>query len=197
MIIGLQTMVTRRFDMFDPVVLTVGAVHAGTRHNIIPDAATFQATVRSLSDASAAALHATIPQVLAGIADAHGLAVDVELVDEYPRTINDPGEACFAEAVVAELLGERRYEQAPTPVSGSEDFSLVLNEVPGAFLAMGACPPWLDPPTAPMNHSPHAQFDDAARRRRRPLRRARRVLRLPVLRQRRPHVVRQSERDSD
>jgi amidohydrolase len=160
MITALQTMVTRRFDMFDPVVLTVGVVAAGTRRNVIPGTARFEATVRSFSDAHAATLPVLVREVCDGVAAAHGVRAEVVWTDEYPRTVNDADEAGFAAGVCAELLGEDRFRLAPNPVSGSEDFSRVLAAVPGAFLGMGACPPGADPDTAPMNHSPLARFDD-------------------------------------
>ncbi|TCK21483.1 M20 metallopeptidase family protein [Pseudonocardia endophytica] len=160
MIIALQTMVTRRFDVFDPVILTVGVVSAGTRRNVIPDTARFEATVRSFSDAHAALLPRLVREVCDGVAAAHGVQVDVEWRDEYPRTVNDADEAAFAAGVTSELLGEERFALAPDPVSGSEDFSKVLAAIPGAFLGMGACPPDTDPSRAPMNHSSRARFDD-------------------------------------
>lgn len=161
MITSLQTMVTRRFDMFDPVVLTVGVVAAGTRRNVIPDDARFEATVRSFSDAHAELLPRLVREVCDGVAAAHGVRAEVSWRDEYPRTVNDAGEVGFATGVCAELLGEHRFTPAPDPISGSEDFSRVLDAVPGAFLGMGACPAGADPDTAPMNHSPLARFDDA------------------------------------
>ncbi|SFO04074.1 hippurate hydrolase [Pseudonocardia ammonioxydans] len=160
MITSLQTMVTRRFDMFDPVVLTVGVVRAGSRRNVIPDTARFSATVRSFSDTHAEQLPALVREVCTGVAAAHGVRAEVEWRDEYPRTVNDADEAGFAAGVCAELLGEDRFALAPDPISGSEDFSRVLDAIPGAFLGMGACPAGTDPHGAPMNHSPLARFDD-------------------------------------
>lgn len=160
MITSLQTMVTRRFDVFDPVVLTVGVVRAGSRRNVIPDTARFEATVRSFSDEHAEVLPLLVREVCAGVAAAHGVRAELEWRDEYPRTVNDAGEAGFAQGVCAELLGEDRFRPAPDPISGSEDFSKVLAAIPGAFLGMGACPDDTDPQAAPMNHSPLARFDD-------------------------------------
>ena len=159
MITSLQTMVTRRFDMFDPVVLTVGVVSGGTRRNIIPDTATFEATVRRFSEANHALLAQVIPETLHGVAAAHGVEVDVEFDGEYPLTVNTDAEVAFSAGVVRELLGESRYEELPVPISGSEDFSRVIAAVPGAFIAIGALMPGLDEESAPMNHSPRADFD--------------------------------------
>jgi metal-dependent amidase/aminoacylase/carboxypeptidase family protein len=62
---------------------------------------------------------------------------------------------------VRDLLGGEKFLAAPFPLTGSEDFSYVLEQVPGAFLMLGACPPDADPATAPYNHSAEAVFDDA------------------------------------
>ena len=76
-------------------------------------------------------------------------------------TVNDPAELEFAEQTVADVLGDGRYVTAPDPLTGSEDFSYVLEQVPGAFLMLGACPPESEATTAPFNHSAEAVFDDA------------------------------------
>ena len=161
MITSLQTMVTRRFDIFDPVVVTVGIIEGGTRRNIIPDTARFEATVRRFSEASATKLREGITDTLQGVARAHGVEVEIDYHDEYPLTINTAAEVDFGADVVREVLGEERYEEMPDPISGSEDFSRVLDAVPGAFIAIGAVPPGRDRADAPMNHSPRADFDPA------------------------------------
>jgi amidohydrolase len=160
-VLALQTMVTRQFNVFDPVVLTVGTFHAGTADNVIPDDAHFVATVRTFSAAARAAVEQAGPRLARDIATAHGLTATAEFVDGYPVTINNNAELGFAEQVVGDVLGPSRYIAAPDPLTGSEDFSYVLNEVPGAFLMLGACPPDTDPFTAAFNHSAEAVFDDA------------------------------------
>ncbi|MET0997885.1 MAG: M20 family metallopeptidase, partial [Marmoricola sp.] len=161
MITSLQTMVTRRFDVFDPVVLTVGIVEGGTRRNIIPDTARFEATVRRFSDANAERLREGIHDTLRGVARAHGVEVEIDYGDEYPLTVNDAAEVAFAGQVVREVLGEERYDDLADPITGSEDFSRVLAAVPGAFVFIGATLPGRDAETAPSNHSPRADFDPA------------------------------------
>jgi hippurate hydrolase len=161
MVTSLQTMVTRTFDVFDPVVLTVGVLAGGTRRNVIPDTASFEATVRRFSEVNAERLHEAIGRVLDGVAAAHGVAVEWELTGEYPLTVNDAEQTAFAADVIRELVGEERYVELERPISGSEDFSRVLAAVPGAFVGLGACPPDLDPLQAPYNHSPRARFDDS------------------------------------
>ena len=159
-VLALQSMVTRQFDVFDPIVVTVGTFHAGTADNVIPDDAQFVATIRSFSPEARAAVQAAAPRLARDIASAHGLTATAEFRDGYPVTVNDAEELAFAEQTVADVLGDGRYVAAPDPLTGSEDFSYVLEQVPGAFLMLGACSPASDPFSAPFNHSAEAVFDD-------------------------------------
>ncbi|MFD4371186.1 M20 family metallopeptidase [Streptomyces sp. NPDC058486] len=159
---ALQTMVTRTVDVFDPAVVTVGSLHAGTAGNVIPETAVLEATVRSFSTATQSAVRAGFERVVQGVAAAHGVEAELDYRENYPVTENDLAEAAFALRTAQGLLGADRAFEAPRPLTGSEDFSLVLREVPGAYLGIGACPPDRDPATAPMNHSPQAVFDDRA-----------------------------------
>ncbi|MFI0467681.1 M20 family metallopeptidase [Saccharopolyspora sp. 5N102] len=161
MVTALQTMVTRTFDIFDPVVITVGRFAGGTKRNVIPDTATFEATVRCYSEANEDLLTSSIRRTLEGVAASHGVDVEYRFESEYPTTVNTAAEVDFGADVVRTVLGEERYQEMPHPVSGSEDFSRVIAAVPGAFLGIGATPPGLDPDAAPMNHSPRADFDPA------------------------------------
>ena len=158
---ALQTMVTRRFDVFDPVVITVGSLHAGTARNVIPDDASFSATVRTLSAQNRVAVRDACLALVRNVADAHGLTADAEFGSGYPVTVNDPAEVARAEQVITAAVGADRYVPQKDPDPGSEDFSYVLEQVPGAFISLGACPPGTDPETAPANHSAEAVFDDA------------------------------------
>ena len=108
MVTALQTLVTRRFDVFDPVVITVGSFHAGTKENVIPDEAAFHATVRSFSRQSRGKLREATLRLVQNIAAAHGLATEAEYVEGYPVTVNDPAEAQFATATAASLFGPGR-----------------------------------------------------------------------------------------
>ena len=160
-VLALQMLVTRKFDIFDPVVITVGSFHAGTTDNVIPDDAHFLATVRSFSREARDRMREVAPALIRDVASGHGLTATAEFTNSYPVTVNDQTEAQFAAQVVADVLGERRYVAQPNPMAGAEDFSYVLDEVPGAFVMLGACPPAADPATAPFNHSADAVFDDA------------------------------------
>jgi hippurate hydrolase len=155
----LQTLITRRFDVFDPVVVTVGSFHAGTRRNIIPDEARFEATVRSFSAAARDRIRTESVQLCRSVGAAYGVDVDAQYLDEYPLTVNDPDHTAFAAGVAAEVFGDERYAPMVSPQAGAEDFSRVLDAVPGCYLFLGACPTE-DVVSAPNNHSPRAQFSD-------------------------------------
>lgn len=157
---ALHTMVTRRFDAFDPVVLSVGSFHAGTVSNVIPEQAEFSATIRSFSPEARARVHQEALRVVHGVGEAHGLTVEAEVVPGYPVTVNDPAEAALAERIARALLGDRRFFEMPHPIAGSEDFGVLGAMVPSAYLMLGACPADRDPFTAPYNHAPDAVFDD-------------------------------------
>ncbi|NNG18054.1 amidohydrolase [Naumannella sp. ID2617S] len=157
---ALQTLVTRHFDMFDPVVITVGRLAAGTKANVIPAEAQLEATIRSYSASNRDRLEELVPQLITGIARAHGVDAEVDYRRQYPVTVNDAAEDAFVARTAAELFGADRYLPLVNPVAGSEDFSRVLDEVPGAFVFLSALGPDGDPEAAPYNHSPFATFDD-------------------------------------
>jgi amidohydrolase len=161
MVTALQTMVTRRFDVFDPVVITVGTFHAGTARNVIPDEALFEATARSYSPAARKRLRDETLRLVHGIAEGHGLTAEARYTEGYPVTVNDAAEAEFAAVTAADLFGSARATAQAQPLTGAEDFSFVLSQVPGAFIMLGACPPGTDPLTASSNHAARAFFDDS------------------------------------
>jgi len=161
MVSALQTAVTREFDVFDPVVVTAGVLQGGSAHNVIPETASFEATVRSFSVAAQEKLRLVLPRVCKGIALAHGVEVEAEYVTLFPPTISDVTETEWALAHGREQLGDQRVVVLPNPLAGSEDFSRVLERVPGAMLFLGATPRGLDPSTAPFNHAPEADFDES------------------------------------
>ena len=161
MVTSLQTMVTRQFDVFDPVVISVGSLHAGTANNVIPETATFEATVRTFSPQARERVVEAAPRLLRGIAAAHRVDVEVDYVPGYPPTVTDADETAFAARTVEEVFGPDRHATMADPLTGSEDFSRVLDAVPGSFVCLGAVPADLDPARAAFNHSPHARYDDA------------------------------------
>jgi hippurate hydrolase len=128
---------------------------------VIPHEARLAASVRTFSPAARDRMLDALPRLVSAVASAHGLSATAEFLDGYPLTVNDAAEVGFAEQTIADVLGAERFVRMPDPVTGSEDFSFVLDRVPGAYLMLGACPPGTDLATAPFNHSPEAVFDDS------------------------------------
>ncbi len=159
---ALQTMVTRTIDVFDPSVVTVGRISAGTTNNIIPETAFIEGTIRAISERTRAKVRDGIRRVAEGVSAAHDAQVVVEFHDGYPVTVNNPGSADFALAVAGEVVGASSTVRLPNPVMGAEDFSYVLNRVPGAMLFLGGTGEGRNPATAPANHSNRVMFDEDA-----------------------------------
>ncbi|RZU10564.1 hippurate hydrolase [Kribbella rubisoli] len=157
---ALQTMITRQFDVFDPVVLTVGRIAGGTKENIIPDDALFDATVRTFSAETRAKVQLVSTQLVESMAAAHGLKAEVEYTIGYPVTVNNTAEFEFARDTIVDAFGADRFRERSNPRCGAEDFSYVLEEIPGVYLNLSACRS-TDPDAAPDNHSPLADFDDS------------------------------------
>jgi hippurate hydrolase len=161
MVTALQTYITREVDVFDPVVLTVGRFHAGTAPNVIPDTAEFEATVRSFSRDQNERLREDLPRVCRAVGEAHRVEVSAVVETLYPVTVNDPDAARVALRTAAGIVGEDRVMELAQPLTGSEDFSRVLDAIPGAMLFLGATPAGRDVARAPYNHSAEADFDES------------------------------------
>lgn len=153
-VLALQSMITRTVNVFDPAVLTIAELRAGTTNNVIPESATLVGTLRAVSESSRHGVWDRIRQVVDGVAAAHGCAAAVEVVEGYPVTVNHPGFTDWARDRVAEVVGAERVVEMPSPVMGAEDFSYVLQKVPGAMFFLGVCPPENPNPfEAPSCHS--------------------------------------------
>jgi len=159
---ALQTMVTRTIDVFDPTVVTVGRITAGTTNNVIPETAVIEGTIRAVSERTRSKVRDGIRRVAEGVSAAHDAQVTIDFHDGYPVTVNNPGSADFALDVAGEILGERAAVRLPNPVMGAEDFSYVLHRVPGAMMFLGGTPLDRDPSKAAPNHSNRVVFDETA-----------------------------------
>jgi len=155
-----QTLVTRQVDVFDPAVVTVAKIEAGTTRNVIPETASLLGTIRTVSEATRTLVLERVRQVATGIAEAHGATADVELIPGYPVTVNDAAFAGFVSRVAEGLVGAAQVVTPRSPSMGSEDFSYVLQRVPGAMANLGTRPDG-DGPVAP-NHSNRMILNESA-----------------------------------
>jgi amidohydrolase len=135
-VVALQTMVSRETPPLEPAVVTIGSIKAGTTFNVIPDTAELLGTVRTFSSRLQEKLEKRIPELVHGIVAAMGGEADVEYVRLYPPTINHAPQAALMRDAVAQAIRPEANIPAE-PVMGAEDFSYLLQRVPGAFGFVG------------------------------------------------------------
>jgi amidohydrolase len=158
---ALQSMITRTVPAFDPAVLTVTTITAGTAFNVIPETVVCAGTIRAVSDHSRHLVLDGLHRVSGNIATAHGCTATVEMEGaNYPVTVNDSRFADHTLSVAQALIGDGRVVRMPSPVMGAEDWSYVLQSVPGSMAFLGAAPAGAERP-AP-NHSNRFVIDEDA-----------------------------------
>jgi len=135
---AIQTMVTRKVSVFDPAVVTIARIAAGTTNNIIPESAEMEGTIRTLSPERRAMVARELRRLAPAIAEAHGCTAEVEIEEGFPVTVCDARAVAFGQSVVEETFGEAAWLTMDNPVMGAEDFAYVLEKVPGAMFWLGA-----------------------------------------------------------
>jgi amidohydrolase len=161
---ALQVLVTRRINTFDPVVITITQMKAGTTNNVIPETVDLVGTLRGVSEAGRKQATEAMNRLVDGIASAHDMHAELYVKRGYPVTSNDDNSASFALRVAGDLLGKDAAGRMPTPVMGAEDFSYVLQQTPGAMSFLGVCPPGENPARAHACHSNRMMLDEDALR---------------------------------
>jgi hippurate hydrolase len=159
---ALQVMVTRRINTFDPVVVTITKIRAGTTDNVIPETVDMLGTLRAVSESSRTLAIDAMGQLVSGIAGAHGMHAELTVHPGYPVTVNDDDSARLVGQVAGEMLGPEKTGNMPAPVMGAEDFSYVLQRRPGAMSFLGVCPPGEHPARAHACHSNRMTLDEDA-----------------------------------
>ena len=136
-IIALQGVSGRMIDPMQPIVISVGAVHSGTKENIIPDEAVLQGTIRTLDEVTRKRAKAKVEEVVKGVCKAFGAKAIVEFEkDAYPVTVNDEKVTEQAMKIVRKIRGGTKVKVIE-PMLGGEDFSRFLHEAPGTFYFLG------------------------------------------------------------
>ncbi|PJF10983.1 amidohydrolase [Pseudorhodobacter sp. MZDSW-24AT] len=156
MVQAVQTIIPRNVYAMDEAVISVTQIHAGTASNIIPEVATFCATIRAFRPEVRDLLKRRVLEIVAGHAQAFNVTAEVDYDWGYPATVNHPEEADFAAAVAAEISGEAAVNARANREMGSEDFSYMLEARPGAYLFMGIGP------GAGLHHAGYDFNDEAA-----------------------------------
>jgi len=158
---AIQAMITRRYEATEAAVVTVTQLQAGSAHNIIPDRALLRGTIRTLSPERRQAVRDDLRRLAEGIAAAHECRAEVTVTDGFPPTIND-ARAVDLFAAVAGGLPDGRFEALPNPIMGAEDFSYVLEKVPGAMAFLGVAAEGSDWASCCGIHSSRMVVDETA-----------------------------------
>ena len=160
---SIQSFIIKHFDALDPIVLNVGWIKAGNDHttNIVPEVASFGATVRSFSKQGYEDTRTKIPAFIHNMAAASGLEAEVEFSPATKVLVNDGAAIERVERVSNTVFGEGRYMTMPQPIPGGEDMASILEAIPGAFIFLSAGDPNTPQEKRQANHSNKAVFDDS------------------------------------
>ena len=135
--IALQTIVSRNSPPVETAVLSVTKIHAGDAYNVIPQTARLAGTVRAFSREVMTLIETSMRRIAKGQAEGFGATAEVDFRLLFPPTVNDAREADFAAGICAELVGADQVNRNPPLLMGSEDFSLMLEKVPGCYINIG------------------------------------------------------------
>ncbi|HET8644833.1 MAG TPA: amidohydrolase, partial [Vicinamibacteria bacterium] len=161
-VVALQAIVSRQAEITRaPAVVTIGSIHGGNRHNIIPDEVLMAGTVRTFDPGMQRQIHEHIRRTVTSVAEAAGATAEVTFTQPSPVTFNDPDLTARMEGTLRRVGGTRILPDMP-PVTVSEDFAAFQQKVPGLYFFVGATPEGTDPATAEPNHSPRFFVDEGA-----------------------------------
>lgn len=135
-ITALQTIVSRNVDPLDPIVLTIGKIEGGYRHNVIADQVVLEGTVRTFTNDARSQAKERLYSIVHHTVHAMGAEAEVGYFEGYPATINTPKWAQHIKQTAQRVLGEKGTPEV-NPSLGGEDFSRFLEKIPGAFFWLG------------------------------------------------------------
>lgn len=137
LVLALQTVVSRNVDPRDMAVVSVGAIHGGDAPNVIPGEVQLRLSVRAYRPEVRAMLRERITALAQAQAAALGAQAEVDYHWRYPALVNDVASTVFAREVARDWLGEQALIPDLQPLTGSEDFSFMLEQCPGSYLIVG------------------------------------------------------------
>lgn len=158
---ALQTIVSRNVKLTEaPAVVTVGAIHGGIRHNIIPEEVKMIGTIRTLTREQRILVHKRINAIAKGIAESAGCVAEVNIVNGYPVTVNDPELTEMMAATLENSAGKENVKIVPAAM-GAEDFSYFQEKVPAMFFFLGGMDPAKNPSEVAPHHTPDFYIDES------------------------------------
>ena len=134
---SVQKIVSRVIDPLQPAVVTIGAIHAGTTHNVIPSRATMLGTVRAFDAGVRARMAERIERVLRGVCEAAGASYEFDYQWRYPVTSNDVAQTQFVRRIAEDIFGSERVMTSDKHM-GAEDFSFFAERVPACYFVIGS-----------------------------------------------------------
>jgi amidohydrolase len=134
---GLQAIVSRIRDPLDPVVVSVGSIHGGTRNNILPSQVVLEGTVRTFRPATRDLIDRVFHRRVRALAASMGARVRIDYQRGYPTLVNSPDATRAVAHALRIEFGAAHCVEVADPVMGAEDFSRYLERVPGTFLHLG------------------------------------------------------------
>ncbi len=150
---ALQTIVSRNLPPLETAILSITQIHAGTAYNVIPETAVLRGTIRTFSAASLALVTERMQTLAAGLARGFGATAEATVHPGYAALENAPAQTAAAYRIAAGVVGAPNVDGAAKPLTGSEDFSDMLQRVPGAYL-------WLGQGHGANLHNPGYRFND-------------------------------------
>jgi amidohydrolase len=134
---ALQTIVSRKIDPLQPVVISLGKIQGGTKRNIICSEVKVEGTARSLTKDVAQRIPRLIQTILSGVGGSSGASFELDYRKGYPVLINHPKATDLARGTISQLFGKLAIFEINKPLMGAEDFAFFLQKVPGSFLRLG------------------------------------------------------------
>jgi amidohydrolase len=160
-VLALQALPGRQMDARLPSVVSIGAIHGGVRHNIIPDQVELLGTIRTLEPSMQPDLHERIRTTATKIAESAGASAEVKILVNYPVTYNDPELTAQMEPTLKRVAGPDRLLRG-LPRTGAEDFSFFSQRAPGLYIWLGVRSPDVAEEDAASLHSPLFAVDESA-----------------------------------
>ena len=134
---ALQTITSRNLNPVESAVISVTQIHAGDTNNVIPDSVFMEGTTRCFKPEIRDWIETSMQRVIDGVSQALGAEVQFDYLRRYPATINHVAETEIAAKIAAEIAGEAKVTTDTPPTMGGEDFSFMLEKVPGCYLFIG------------------------------------------------------------
>ncbi|MDP3083859.1 MAG: M20 aminoacylase family protein [Rubrivivax sp.] len=135
--VSLQSIVARNVAPVQTAVVSVTRIHAGEAYNVIPQTATLGGTVRAFSKEVMALIEVSMRRIAESTAAAFGASAELDFRALFAPTVNDTAEADFAARICGELVGADKVDRQPPLIMASEDFSFMLEQVPGCYINIG------------------------------------------------------------